>query len=118
MNEQLKTAEQINAPQTGQVYTSSDDVRTKLLSTFEAFKPALEQYYNYAQQAAALAQEFHRLRFKERFNLDATEEILIATCDARETPPTLDKIMASLPADKPIRRVVFDRLNGKYYLFA
>lgn len=118
MNEQPKTAEQINAPQTGAVYSTADEVRTKLTETFQQFKPALDQYYDYAQRAMALAETYHRLRLKEVLGLEASEEILVASLDARETPPTLDKILAALPSDKKIKRVVFDRLNGKYHLFA
>ena len=111
-----QTAEQVNAPQTGKVELSADQIRTTLVEQFNKFRPALEQYHEYALRAAALAQEYHAARFKEVFSQPVEAMTLVATLDARETPASLDNKIAHLK-DLPVKLILFDRANAIYYLF-
>lgn len=113
----MKTAEQINAPQTGSVRLSSDEIRSRLIGTFEQFKATLDQYYDYAQRAAALAEEYHDARLVEVFGVPIEEAVLVATLDARETPKSLDNFIAGFKSDRPVRRILFDRAASKYYVY-
>jgi len=111
------TAEQINAPQVGKIELPADSIRSKIVETYEQFKPSLEAYYDYAQRTAALSEAYHAARLREVFSTVPTEEILVATLDARETPKSLDNFLATFRPGKPVTRIVFDRVNGKYHLF-
>ena len=97
---------------------SADEIRQKVVATYNEFKPHLDAYYDYAQRVAALSETYHAARFLEAFpNVQPTEKTLVATLDARETPKSLDNFLASFRSDKPVREIVFDRANGKYYVF-
>ncbi len=96
---------------------NADEIRSKLIETYNQFKPSLNAYYDYAQRTTALSEEYHAARLTETFKLTPTEEVLVATLDARETPKSLDNFLASFRPDKPVKRIVFDRVNGKYHLF-
>jgi hypothetical protein len=94
---------------------TADQLRSKMVGIFTEFKPALEKYYDYAQRAASLAEEYHSVRLKEQFPSAVLEErVLICKLDARETPATLDRKLASV--DK-VGLAVFDRADATYYLF-
>lgn len=96
---------------------NADELRTKILETYTQFKPHLDAYYDYAQRTAALSEAYHAARLSEALNITATEETLVATLDARETPKSLDNFLASFRSEKPVKRIIFDRINGKYHLF-
>lgn len=96
---------------------SADELRSKIVETYKQFEPSLKAYYDYAQRTAALSEEYHAARLVEALNVTPTDEILVATLDARETPRSLDNFLASFRSEKPVKRIVFDRVNGKYHLF-
>lgn len=108
-----QTAAQINFSQVGH----ADVLRSKVVETYQQFKPSLDAYYDYASRIAALSEAYHAARLAEVFGLTATEEVLVASLDARETPKSLDNFLASFRPDKPVKRIVFDRVSGKYHLF-
>lgn len=97
---------------------TADDVRSEIVSVFEQFKPQLQAYHAYAEKLSALNLEYHRLRLGSTFTSAPVEElILAATLDARQTPKRLDSALAQL-ANVPVKRVVFDRVNSQFLLFA
>lgn len=97
---------------------TADEARERIVDLFVANQSNLEGYYAYARQAAALAQEYHALRFKESFGSVMSEHTLITTCDSRESPKTLDRKMDELhQAGIKIRKIIFDRPKATYYLF-
>ncbi len=96
---------------------NADEIRSKILETYNQFKPSLDAYYDYAQRTAALAEQYHAARLTEKFGMSATEETLVATLDARETPKSLDKFLACFNSDKPVKRISYDRVNGKYHIW-
>lgn len=93
---------------------SADELRAKLVDIFKRFKPALDQYYDYARQVTALSEEYHRARLSAAGPIQ--ERVLLAKLDSRETPATLDRVLAEVdPASLGL--VVYDRKNAAYYLF-
>lgn len=96
-------------------HLTADELRSKIVALFEEFKPNLQGYYEYAQRAAALNEEYHQRRL-ESVGPPIETGTLALTLDARETPATLDNKLAQIPQGT-IRRVVFDRANSRYYLF-
>lgn len=96
---------------------NADDVRRKLVANFEAAKPILDGFYEYAKVAGALAQEYHEARIHEAFQgVDFRTLTLVASLDARETPVSLDKKLMEL-GQAPIKLVIFDQTKFTYYLF-
>lgn len=97
---------------------NADELRAKIVETYNEFKPSLEKYYDYAQRTAALCEQYHSARLTEAFSVPIEEGVLIATLDARETPKSLDNFLAAVgTTEKPVRRICFDRVNAKYYIF-
>jgi len=96
---------------------NSDEIRHKLVENFEAASPVLNSYYEYAQRAAALSEEYHAARLSEAFQVGVEPMILVAELDARETPKSLDKRMMEL-GQAPIKKIIFDQSKFRYYLFA
>lgn len=95
----------------------ADELRAKIIATYNEFKLHLDAYYDYAQRTAALSEEYHAARLNEAFKITVTEETLVATLDSRETPKSLDNFLGAFRSEKPVKRIVFDRANGKYHLF-
>ena len=121
-----QTAAQINDPQTGAVNLppavvaplTADDIRGKIVELFDKCKPQLSAYHDYAQQATALAEEYHAARFAELFPGVPFEELtLVVSLNARETPKSLDNKLAQI-AEISLKRIVFDRVKSTYLLFA
>lgn len=95
---------------------NADELRSKMVELFTQFKPTLQQYYDYAQRAAALGEEYHMRRLEE-LGPPVEAGTLVATLDARATPKSLDHELGKFPPGS-IRRIVHDRMNARYYLFA
>lgn len=101
---------------TAAVHTA-DELRQKLVETFQQFRPELERYYDYAARTAALSEEYHHARLREGFpEAEVAETALLAVLDARETPTSLDRALAGLGDARPTK-IVFDRSAAKFYLF-
>lgn len=98
---------------------NADEIRSKLVENFNAAKPTLDAYYEYAKTAGALAEEYHNARLTETFTgVKIQEAVLVMTCDARETPASLDKKLIQLKDNGIIvKHILFDRPKSTYYLF-
>ncbi len=96
---------------------NADEIRSKIIETFNQFKPSLDAYYDYSQRVAALSEEYHASRLREKFGIESQEETLVATLDARSTPKTLDNFLSDFRPSKPVKRILFDRVAAKYYVF-
>lgn len=97
---------------------TSDEIRSQITGLFSKFKDSLSVYSDYAQQVGALGLEYHSARFTE-LGVPLQELTLIKTLDARETPASLDTVLAHLQqAGKQIKLVVFDRANCSYSIYA
>ena len=117
MNNEPQTENQTSVSQVGQGLTA-DEIRSKIIETYQKFKPALDSYYDYAQRTAALSESYHAARLREVFQLESTEGVLLSTLDSRGTPKSLDNFLAGFKSDKPVKQIIFDRVAGKYHLFA
>jgi hypothetical protein len=98
---------------------TADELRHKILEQFTKFQPHLAAYHEYAELIAALAVQYHSTRLVDEFKLPILEEVLLTTLDARETPKSLDAKLSQLAQipDTKIKRVIFDRVKGVFYLF-
>jgi hypothetical protein len=97
---------------------NADEIRSKITETFEQFKPQLDGYHEYAQRITALSEEYHKVRLAETFCLPE-EMIFVCTLNAAETPKSLDQKLAQLnQAGTKIKRIIYDRKERSYYLFA
>ena len=98
----------------------ADDIRSKILETFKQFQPSAQAYHDYAERVAALSVEYHNARLSEVLSLPMEEGTLVTTLNAAETPKSLDMKLAQIQAlpGTPIKRVIFDRTKGQYFLFA
>ena len=96
-----------------------DEIRSKIVEQYNVFLPHMQAYHEYAERISALSLQYHNTRLSEVLELPMEEGVLVATLDARETPKSLDTKLAQLTAlpDTKIRRVIFDRVKGTYYLF-
>lgn len=76
-----------------------------------------ERLHNYGETVRALSLEHHVGRLQEEFAL-VEEMVLLCTLDVRETPPTLEKSLQALRgSDTRVERIIFSRLEGKFYVF-
>lgn len=106
----------INDAKAGAVVTA-DELRSRIVRLFEESRATLAAFYQYSQSAAALAEEYHAARFKEKFPASVSKELTLAcTMDARETPASLDKKLSELNG-VVIKQIIFDRARTTYYLF-
>lgn len=94
---------------------NADELRAKIIETYDKFKPSLEAYYDYAQRTAALSEEYHAARLSEVCKVPIEQETLLASLDARETPKSLDVFLATTTGQ--VKRIIFDRANSKYHIF-
>ena len=95
---------------------TADEIRSRLVRLYEEGKPVLKQYAVYAQSAMALAEEYHLARLSAI--CQPSEETLVLTLDARETPASLDRQLADIPGDVTVKRIIYDRANHKFHLFS
>ncbi len=116
----MRTAAQHNAPLVGTVEPlplSADEIRSKLIEQFEAAKPHLAAYHEYAERCIALSLAYHNARIAATFAGVPVEELTVAaTLDARETPKSLDTKLAQLHG-VAIKRIIFDPVKSTYLLF-
>ena len=98
---------------------TTDELRHKIVEQFEAFKPHLQSYHDYAERISALSLQYHSTRLSEVLKLPVEEMVLMATLEAAETPRSLDTKLAQLEKmpEAKIKRIIFDRVKGIYYLF-
>lgn len=99
---------------------NADDLRTKMVEQFEGFKENLKAYHEYAQRVVALSIQYHDVRIAETLQAPIVEMTLVTTFNVGETPKTLDtklQQMASIPNMPQIKKIIFDRAKGTYYLF-
>jgi hypothetical protein len=99
---------------------TADEIRNKIVETFNQFAPHAQAYHNYAEQVAALSVAYHDRRLSEVLSIPMEEGVLVTTLNAAETPKSLDTKLAQIKAlpGTTIKRVLFDRTKGCYYLFA
>jgi hypothetical protein len=102
------------------VSLTADEIRTKIVETFNQFAPHAQAYHDYAERVAALSIQYHNTRLSEVLGLPMEEGVLVTTLNAAETPKSLDTKLAQIKAlpGTTIKRVLFDRTKGCYYLFA
>ena len=99
---------------------TADSIRSRILETFKQFQPSAQAYHDYAERVAALSVEYHNARLSEVLNIPMEEGPLVTTLNAAETPKSLDTKLAQIAAlpGVTIKRVLFDRTKGQYFLFA
>jgi hypothetical protein len=99
---------------------TADEIRNKIVETFKRFEPHAQAYHDYAEQVAALSVAYHDQRLSEVLDIPMEEGVLVTTLNAAETPKSLDTKLAQIKTlpGTTIKRVLFDRTKGCYYLFA
>lgn len=87
---------------------------------FESFKPTAQLYRDYAEKMQALSVEYHNKRLAEAFPATTAleEMVCVQILDARETPALLDRTLSAIKEAGVVpTKIIFDRLNFKFYLF-
>lgn len=100
---------------------TTEQLLKQIKEMYEVHKPIRMQFLDIAQKTLCLNEEYHFKRVREGLGVDVTEEILLLTLDIRETPASLNKVLAEfapggVPA-VPLSHVTFDRKEGKIYVF-
>jgi hypothetical protein len=110
---------QTSTPPLNPAPLTADEIRNKILETFKRFEPHAQAYHDYAEQVSSLSVAYHDQRIRETLCLPE-EGVLVTTLNAAETPKSLDTKLAQIKAlpGTTIKRVLFDRTKGCYYLFA
>lgn len=99
--------------------TPSDDIRRRLAALYAEARPDIEAFGTYAQNAAALSMELHRVRLAEMFPSAPVQEMtLLATLDARETPASLDANLSQIQlSGKVPKAIIFDPAKNLFLLY-
>lgn len=98
----------------------ADAIRSKLVDLYKDVEPHAKRMADYSEKAAALVEEYHVKRLLESFpSAEHVELTPVVSLNARQTPASLDKVLADLKkAEVKVVKVIHDRYNHQFHIFA